>query len=78
MFADTGFEVHLSVVETFGLVWSDVDEWWAAGWSHGCRQVLESLSPPAHAEYRRRSRERLHGGPVTGRLEAVLLTGTRR
>jgi hypothetical protein len=40
--------------------------------------VLESLSPAALAEYRERSHERLHGGPVTGRLEAVLVTGTSR
>jgi SAM-dependent methyltransferase len=74
LLTDAAFRVKDAVVETFPLEWSDVDEWWDAGWSHGYRKVLESLSPKALHEYRTRSYERLKGTPVRGRLEVVLVT----
>ena len=75
LLTEAAFTVNDAVVETFPLEWRDVDEWWAAGWSHGYRKVLEALSPSALAEYRRHSYERLEGAPVRGRLEVVLVTG---
>jgi SAM-dependent methyltransferase len=75
LLTEAAFSVNDAVVETFPLEWRDVDEWWEAGWSHGYRAVLETLSPSALQEYRKRSYEHLQGTPVRGRLEVVLVTG---
>ena len=72
------FGVDRAATEHFPLRWESADHWWEDGWSHGWREVLEALSPPARREYRRRSYERLGDGPVQGRLEAVLVTATAK
>ena len=76
---ETGWEVRDLVAESFPMVFSDADEWWAWAWSHGYRQILESMSAAELALYRTECFRQLqqHGQPLLGRLEAFLVCATR-
>jgi ubiquinone/menaquinone biosynthesis C-methylase UbiE len=45
MLADTGFTVTDVRWHETELHYADEDEWWAAEWSHGARELLEGLGP---------------------------------
>jgi SAM-dependent methyltransferase len=76
---EAGWELRDLVTESFPMVFSGADEWWAWAWSHGYRQILESMGAAELALYRTECFRRLqqHGQPVLGRLEASLVCATR-
>jgi O-methyltransferase / aklanonic acid methyltransferase len=76
---ETGWELLDLVTESFPMVFSGADEWWAWAWSHGYRQVLESMGAAELALYRTECFRQLrqHGQPVLGRLEVSLVCATR-
>lgn len=70
-----GFRLTSIGIEIFPLGWTDANEWWEWNWSHGYRQVLESLSDARLQKYRTECFKRLGVGPVNGRLEVVVAIG---
>jgi hypothetical protein len=69
-------------VERLDVAYADAAAWWVSDWSHGERAVLELLSEPALAAYRRaafqaiqRGRER--DGAFHWRPEVVHALATR-
>jgi SAM-dependent methyltransferase len=76
---ETGWELRDLVTESFPMVFSGADEWWAWAWSHGYRQILESMGAAELTLYRTECFRQLqqHGQPVLGRLEASLVCATR-
>jgi O-methyltransferase / aklanonic acid methyltransferase len=76
---ETGWELRDLVAESFPMVFSGADEWWAWVWSHGYRQILEGMGAAALTRYRTECFRHLqqHGQPVLGRLEASLVYATR-
>jgi O-methyltransferase / aklanonic acid methyltransferase len=75
----TGWELRDLVTESFPMVFSGADEWWAWTWSHGYRQILESMSAAELALYRTECFGQLQqqGQRVLGRLEVSLVCATR-
>jgi hypothetical protein len=49
----TGWELLDLRAESFPLVFSGADEWWAWAWSHGYRQILESMGAVQIHRYRK-------------------------
>ena len=76
---ETGWDLRDLVTESFPMVFSGADEWWAWAWSHGYRQILESMGAAELTLYRTECFRQLqqHGQPVLGRLEASLVCATR-
>jgi SAM-dependent methyltransferase len=76
---ETGWELRDIVAESFPMVFSGADEWWAWAWSHGYRQILESMGAAELSRYRTECFRHLqrHGQPVLGRLEVSLACATR-
>jgi O-methyltransferase / aklanonic acid methyltransferase len=76
---EAGWELRDLVTESFPMVFSGAVEWWAWAWSHGYRQILESMSAAELTLYRTEAFRQLqpHGQPVLGRLEASLVCATR-
>jgi ubiquinone/menaquinone biosynthesis C-methylase UbiE len=75
----TGWELRDLVTESYPMVFSGADEWWAWAWSHGYRQILESMGAGELAVYQTECFRQLqqHGQPVLGRLEVSLVCATR-
>lgn len=75
----TGWELRHLRAESFPLVFSGADEWWAWAWTHGYRQVLESMGADQIERYRREAFGHLpqSGQPVLGRLEVTLALAVR-
>jgi SAM-dependent methyltransferase len=75
----TGWQVRDLVTESFPMVFSGADEWWAWAWSHGYRQILESMDPAELTLYRTECFRQLqqHDQPDLGRLEVSLVCATR-
>jgi O-methyltransferase / aklanonic acid methyltransferase len=76
---ETGWELRDLAAESFPMVFSGADEWWAWAWSHGYRQILESMGAAELALYRSECFRQLqrHGQPVLGRLEVTVACATR-
>ena len=76
---ETGWELQDLVAESFPMVFSGADEWWAWAWSHGYRRILESMGAAELAHYRTECFRQLqqHGMPVLGHLEVFLACATR-
>jgi SAM-dependent methyltransferase len=74
-----GWELRDLGAESFPLVFSGADEWWAWAWSHGYRQILESMGADQIERYRREAFGHLpqNGQPVLGRLEVTLALAVR-
>jgi ubiquinone/menaquinone biosynthesis C-methylase UbiE len=69
-------------VERLDVVYADAATWWASEWSHGERAVLELMSEPALAAYRRAAfqaieRCREHDGALHWPPEVVYALATR-
>jgi SAM-dependent methyltransferase len=75
----TGWELRDLLTESFPIVFSGADEWWAWAWSHGYRQILETMGTAELARYRTDCFRQLqqHGQPLLGRLEVSLVCATR-
>jgi O-methyltransferase / aklanonic acid methyltransferase len=75
----TGWELRDHGAESFPLVFSGAGEWWAWAWSHGYRQILESMGADQIERYRREAFGHLpqNGQPVLGRLEVTLALAVR-
>jgi len=75
----TGWELRDLGAESFPLVFSGADEWWAWAWSHGYRQILDSIGADQIERYRREAFGHLpqNGQPVLGRLEVTLALAVR-
>jgi ubiquinone/menaquinone biosynthesis C-methylase UbiE len=71
--------VHVSVVEeNYDLVFTDADEWWRWCWSHGYREVMESMTPAQLEQYRVICYEHIQEGPIHSRLSPVFIAaGTK-
>ena len=76
---ETGWELRDLVMESFPMVFSGADEWWAWAWSHGYRQILESMGAAELTHYRTECFRQLQqrGQPVLGGLEVSLVCATR-
>jgi ubiquinone/menaquinone biosynthesis C-methylase UbiE len=76
---ESGWELRDLVTESYPMVFSGADEWWTWAWSHGYRQILESMDAAQLTVYRTECFRQLqrHGRPVLGRLEASLVCATR-
>jgi SAM-dependent methyltransferase len=76
---DTGWTVRDLIADALPMVFSGAEEWWAWAWSHGYRQILESMGAAELARYRTECFRELgqHGPPVRGRLEVFLACATR-
>lgn len=61
------------------MAFSGADEWWAWVWSHGYRQILESMGAGELTRYRMECFRQLQqvGPPILGRLEVLLACATR-
>lgn len=67
--------VDVAAPQTFEMEWADFHEWWAAGWTHGYRAVLEALGTSQLDHYRRVCTQRLTATPIWGELPPVWQTG---
>jgi ubiquinone/menaquinone biosynthesis C-methylase UbiE len=81
-FRDRGFKDVVVLEERFDLAWTDPDEWWRWGWSHGWRQVLERMQRDQLERYRASCVQELRSmtvrlGGITGRLNVVLAVGAK-
>jgi ubiquinone/menaquinone biosynthesis C-methylase UbiE len=76
---ETGWEPQDIVAESFPMVFSSADEWWAWAWSHGYRQILESMGPAELTRYQTECFRQLQqvGRPILGRLEVLLACAIR-
>ncbi len=76
---EAGWQLRDLVAESFPMVFSGADEWWAWAWSHGYRQILESMGAGELTRYRTECFRQLQqdGLPVPGRLEVFLARATR-
>lgn len=69
--------VDVAVPETFEMEWTGFHEWWAAGWTHGYRAVLEALGASQLDHYRTVCAQHLTASPIRGELQVVLASGHR-
>jgi SAM-dependent methyltransferase len=67
-----GFTSVTTVVEPFGLIWSDADEWWTWCWSHGYREVLERFSPTTLDAFHRACLSHLGRGVAEATLPVIV------
>lgn len=69
--------VDVAVSETFEMEWTGFHEWWANGWTHGYRAVLEALGASQLDHYRTVCAQHLTASPIRGELQVVLASGHR-
>jgi len=74
---DQGFDGVSVTTEDYDLVFADVGEWWSWAWSHGYRQILESMSLSQLEQYRVACFEHLKYVPIQGCLHVFLAVGTK-
>lgn len=79
---EAGFGDVSATEETYPLVFSDEDEWWAWMWSHGSRSLLEAVQEDTLEELRESLAAELAScrdddGRYRGKLSAHLLVATK-
>jgi SAM-dependent methyltransferase len=64
-------------VDVLALHFPDAGGWWRWVWSHGFRQVLESLSTGQLTAYRNTAFEQIGNAGIDGHMEALIATAAR-